>query len=96
MATKPLHPLKSWRLSQTYEEPRHKRRRAMSISEAARRVGVKPPVWQDWEEGRKIPTQGNMVAICDLTGLMPNDFYFKNGVPYRIARNLEAERRLAG
>lgn len=96
MASKSLHPLKAWRLSQTYPDPRWNRIRRLSISEAARRAGVKPAVWQDWEEGKKIPTRENMVRVCDITGLMPNDFYFKNGMPYRLARNQEAEQRRAG
>ncbi|KEZ00644.1 hypothetical protein AI27_05630 [Sphingomonas sp. BHC-A] len=95
MARRSIHPLKAWRLSQNYTDGRGSFR-VLTISEAARRVSVAVSLWQDWEEGRKIPTQANMVAVCDLTGLMPNDFYFKNGVPYRIARNLEAERRAAG
>lgn len=72
----------------------------LSIVEAARRGGWPAAMWHSWEKfpgekGYALPSSENMVRLCDMTGLTPNDFYFKNGVPYRIARNLEAKSRAA-
>lgn len=56
--------------------------RTMTIAEAAARGSWAPQLWHDWENGRRIPTRANMIAVCEITGLEPNDFYPVGGVPF--------------
>jgi transcriptional regulator with XRE-family HTH domain len=60
--------LKAWRVS-----------RGLTLEEAATKVVVdgRPctkATWHGWETGQ-VPKPPFMLAVCDLTGLEPNDFY---------------------
>lgn len=91
----PLHPLKAWRLRQ-FRTGQSGRRCPLTLAAAAGLVGCTAHAWQSWEEGWKIPAREKLVELCELTGLMPNDFYFKDGMPYRLYRNQRADRRAGG
>jgi transcriptional regulator with XRE-family HTH domain len=39
-------------------------RSGLSISEAARRAGVRQPTWSNWERNRRNATPGHVAAIC--------------------------------
>jgi transcriptional regulator with XRE-family HTH domain len=61
--------LKAWRMA-----------RGLKMEDAAARVIVdgepcSKVTWHGWESRGKIPKQAYMLALCDLTGLEPNDFY---------------------
>lgn len=90
------HPLKAWRLRQRMADTRWGRDAVLTITEAARRGGWPGAMWHSWEKfpwekGHAMPSPANMVKLCDMTGLMPNDFYFKARVPYRTARGLDRQ-----
>lgn len=60
--------MRAWRIERGY-----------SIEEAAAMVVVDgepctKSTWHGWENG-KVPKPPFMLALCDLTGLEPNDFY---------------------
>jgi transcriptional regulator with XRE-family HTH domain len=60
--------LRQWRVARGY-----------SLEEAAAKILVDgepctKSTWHGWEHG-KVPKPPFMIALCDLTGLQPNDFY---------------------
>lgn len=61
--------LKAWRVA-----------RGLSMDDAAAKVVIdgepcSKATWHGWESAGKIPKPNWMIALCDLTGLEPNDFY---------------------
>lgn len=60
--------MRAWRMARGY-----------TMEEAAAKVVVagepcNKSTWHGWENG-KVPKPPWMIAVCDLTGLEPNDFY---------------------
>lgn len=65
-----IHKLKAWRAV-----------RSLTLEDAAAMVVVDgepctKSTWFGWENG-KVPKPAWMIALCDLTGLEPNDFYVR-------------------
>ncbi len=56
-------------------------RSGLTVTEAARRAGVRQPTWSNWERNRRNATPANVAAICavlridDVTAILadPDD-----------------------
>lgn len=79
---RPVHPLKAWRLTQTYPQPKTGRPVPMAVSEAARRVGCSVPTWIAWEKypdepGHMMPSHENMMKIFRMSDrqVRPDHFH---------------------
>lgn len=47
--------------------------------DVARLVGVTPITYSNWEAGRFIPNDENMVKLCDVLGLEKEDILLNKG-----------------
>jgi transcriptional regulator with XRE-family HTH domain len=61
------HPLRRWRIAE-----------GLSLTQAAKRIGVPKSAWCAWEYGRAIPNRAYMTQLRCLTGnkIDANSFYF--------------------
>lgn len=72
MVNELLHPLRKWRIEE-----------GLTLDAAAAGVGTFRGTWYDWEIGRRIPDRDYMPRVCRFCRyeIMPNHFYFPQGVP---------------
>ncbi|MGN6124780.1 MAG: helix-turn-helix domain-containing protein [Sphingomonas oligoaromativorans] len=58
------HPLTAWRMAA-----------GLSMQKAAALIPCTRQCWRDWERGHRIPNRAMMPRVCEISGLVPNDFY---------------------
>lgn len=80
--SKPLTPLKAWRLRQMVEDPETKCLRSMRITDVERLHGIKAGTWHAWEQwpdhdAYRPPNAENLERLFAITRgeIAPNDFF---------------------
>lgn len=80
--SKPLTPLKAWRLRQMIEDPETHVMRTMRITDTERLYGIKANTWHAWEQwpdhpAYRPPNSDNLPRLFEITHgeITPNDFF---------------------